>query len=101
MTCDAYIRREQRRRRGSGAPYEAKKLVGRAWKEGTERCGGAIVSGVRAVDEPYFGGCSAALELTFSCADCGNAYFPTLPRTEEQLNAFLNQTIQALPEASA
>lgn len=43
------------------------------WKE---VCGGDLTAKVRAVDDPYYGGSSADLELEVECSRCRAGYFP-------------------------
>ena len=39
------------------------------------RCQGKILVDIQAVDEPYFGGSSASLEITYKCNECGCTSF--------------------------
>jgi hypothetical protein len=44
-----------------------------------EVCGGDIQASVLAVDEPYYGGSSASLEVNYRCDRCGQTKFDGLP----------------------
>jgi hypothetical protein len=121
MKCDAWVRVETKRRKGSGAEYTRVKLVYGKWRskafsalpqetfwelnpiaeeklEGLEECGGDIEAEVEAVDEPYFGGSSATLEINYKCVRCGNPCFFTLPNCRDTLSALLTRTIATLPQ---
>lgn len=39
-------------------------------------CGGDVDAKVEAVDEPYWGGCSAQLQVTLTCSRCQSPYIP-------------------------
>lgn len=41
-----------------------------------EACGGDVTVKVKAVDEPYFGGASAKLEVEWTCSRCREPYVP-------------------------
>ena len=62
-------------------------------KPNTEICDGNIVATVEAEDEPYMGGSSAVLSLTYKCDKCGNEFFPELPQSSEELSAMLTAQI--------
>lgn len=115
MNCGAFVVWEERRRRGSGKPYMK---VSRSWpswvlfvnkeeaaKIPTDavRCDGNIIATIQAVDEPYMGGHSAELEVTYKCDKCGANFFNELPmhtggRISAELSAFVTAAIAALPE---
>jgi len=40
-----------------------------------ERCGGDVTITVRAVNEPYYGGTSAQLEIEATCSRCRDPYY--------------------------
>ena len=44
-----------------------------------ERCNGKIIATIKAIDEPYFGGSSAQLEITYKCNRCGSYWENGLP----------------------
>lgn len=92
MKCQARVRVSERRRRGSGKPYTHVAFIvmpydlllggtGRDtpyFKEAlatTEQCNGEIKCEVRAEDEPFYGGASARLDITYKCQRCGNTAF--------------------------
>lgn len=59
----------------------------------TSICGGKIVATVEAEDEPFFGGHSATLSITYKCDKCDNTIYPELPQTAEDLSKFLTAHI--------
>lgn len=60
-------------------------------------CGGAIEATISAVDEPYYGGSSARLDITYVCKRCKHTYHgPDLPTTSEELSALVTQHIAGL-----
>jgi hypothetical protein len=66
-------------------------------------CGGAITATVTAVDEPFFGGTSAELEISYGCNQCGALVLPyefQLPRTESELSIWLTRWVADLQEAA-
>lgn len=103
MKCGTYVKWVEKRRKGTGEPYQRLTVVaarharelweGRAKAieathphpdlaklsaEGVFRCQGKIQVKVTAVDEPYFGGCSAALRVETKCDTCGETCFPII-----------------------
>ena len=52
-------------------------------------CQGNVTMEVRAVDEPYMGGTSAALEVEYRCSKCNCTYYKNMP-DEYSLNDWLN-----------
>ena len=60
-------------------------------------CGGNIIVTVEAVDEPYFGGTSSTLEITYKCDKCGCTWYPELP-TEYNLSKFLTKAFAEMPQ---
>jgi hypothetical protein len=65
--------------------------------KGAKRCGGNIIVTVEAVNEPYFGGTSASLEITYKCDKCGCTWYPELP-TEFSISKFLTKAFQEMPQ---
>ncbi len=66
-----------------------------------EICGGAITATVSAVDDPFFGGTSAELEISYVCSRCGTQILPyefKLPRTESDLSNWLTRWVASLQE---
>ncbi len=39
-------------------------------------CGGNVVVVCKAIDDPYFGGCSASLEIEWICSKCKAPWIP-------------------------
>ncbi len=64
--------------------------------QGYMACPGEIKAEIRAVDEPYMGGCAAELEISYQCSSCGWQFYPQLPSTPEALSAFLTDRIANL-----
>lgn len=64
---------------------------------GTEECGGKIVASIQAIDEPYYGGHSATLEVEYKCQRCKNQHFPDLPSDSEGLSKWLTEVVDLLP----
>lgn len=62
---------------------------------GTMDCDGNIICEVSAVDEPYFGGSSASLEIKYKCDKCGQTYFKHLPQTSGEMSDFMTRKIGA------
>jgi hypothetical protein len=58
-----------------------------------EPCKGQIKARVYAVDEPYYGGTSARLEVEFYCEKC-KIPVEGLPSNETELNDFLNKYLE-------
>lgn len=56
-------------------------------------CDGKIIVNVAAVDEPYFGGSSAELEISYKCAKCGQTYYKELPRYSQELSEWMTKKI--------
>ena len=69
-------------------------------KPNTEICDGNVVATVEAEEEPYMGGSSAILSITYKCDKCANDFFPELPQSGEELSAMLTGHIAALDEKS-
>lgn len=63
---------------------------------GTMDCDGNIICEVRAVDEPYYGGSSAELQIRYKCDKCGQTYFKHLPQTSSELSDFMTNKIGIL-----
>jgi len=61
--------------------------------EGYYVCQGLIQSSVLAVEEPYMGGVSASLEVTFACNTCGWNFYPHLPTNGRSLDEFLTDVL--------
>jgi hypothetical protein len=79
---------------GVGGETTSVKLL----EEGFEICGGTIRASVEAVDEPYMGGSSAILEVSFRCGTCDWTFYPELPN-QYSINEFLTKVISELEEA--
>lgn len=111
MTCSAYVLYRERRKRGTGKPYQKvvrwfardvdvheqviKDDLARFGASVTEliRCAGRIVATISAIEEPYFGGTSAEISIKYRCDTCGCDIFPELPRTAEFLSTFITDVI--------
>lgn len=63
---------------------------------GTMNCDGRIICEVSAVDEPYYGGSSASLEIKYKCDKCGQTYFKHLPQNSSELSNFMTDKIGIL-----
>jgi hypothetical protein len=108
MKCGALVKWETRKKKGSGEAYQ-KAVRHRDWwslqvnpdgakaeellAEGYEPCDGNIVANVDAVDEPFYGGCSAKLEVEYKCDTCGHNFYHQLPETQEFVSELLTQAI--------
>lgn len=57
-------------------PTEAKRLL---------ICGGDITVELKAINEPYYGGSSAALELEVTCSLCDNPFFKEIEELQNQV----------------
>ena len=55
-----------------------------------EECGGTIKVWIQALDEPYFGGSSASLEVEWKCDRCGWIAFE-FPTDRDDLCSFINE----------
>ena len=62
-------------------------------------CQGNIVVKVQAVDEAYFGGCSAAFEIGYKCDVCGCTQYEELPTDEDGISALLTKLIGEMDES--
>lgn len=62
----------------------------------TKLCEGKISVSVDAEDEPYMGGSSAVLAINYKCYECGNAFYPQLPQTAEDLNKLLERMVETM-----
>lgn len=63
------------------------------------RCDGVLVASVKAVDEPYMGGSSAALEIVVTCDRCGHTYHgPSMPTTSDEISRLVTAAIAVLPQ---
>lgn len=113
MKCD-YIIKYVEKRRASG-PYKAiDKWFSRSWlvikgegpfghdaqpsreellAAGGEVCDGNIEVSINAEEEPYMGGCSAVLDITYRCSKCSSTYYPHLPQNGDELSSFVQKTI--------
>lgn len=57
-------------------------------------CRGNIIAQILVVNEPYFGGTSASLEIEYTCGRCKQPlYGPRLPRESDELAAILTEYI--------
>jgi len=70
------------------------------WKvpEDYKLCDGKIIATVEAEDEPFFGGCSASLEITYKCDKCKMTAFSELPTDSKSLSEFLTRQIQRIDQ---
>jgi hypothetical protein len=124
MNCGAYVQDAVRHKKGSGDEVRYVKLIasaaqgamtlrlytshtmpphlaalhGAITEMATRRCDGRIVATVAAVDEPYFGGTSSILEVTYKCEACGNTHFPDLPTDGDAVSAALTAHVVTLPQ---
>jgi hypothetical protein len=107
MKCKNFVLIEKRKRKGSGKEYDFPKVV-QSWlhKEnggytpvpGIEECGGKIVATIKANEEPYMGGVSAVLEVTFTCVRCNCFFFPELPTSDKSLSEFITMLLEKVSE---
>jgi hypothetical protein len=67
--------------------------------EGAEICDGKIEARVEAEDEPYMGGSSAVLTITYTCEKCHGQHFPHLPEDSKSLGKFLTEVIEQMDDA--
>lgn len=59
-------------------------------------CQGKIKVHILAEEDPYFGGTSAVLRVTFKCDTCGNTNYPNLPDSyniNEWVNGILDNNL--------
>lgn len=57
-------------------------------------CGGNIICTIDAKEEPYYGGCSAALDVEYKCDKCGQInFYPELPSYSSELSKFITKII--------
>lgn len=63
---------------------------------GTMDCDGNIICEISAVDEPYYGGSSACLEIKYRCDKCGQTCFKHLPQNSSELSKFMTDKIGIL-----
>ena len=61
-------------------------------------CGGEVTAVLKAVEEPYYGGVSAALSLELTCTRCK---YPFVTGLFELQSAVLNNEVDALPMLDA
>lgn len=115
LQCGAYVRYEERRRKGSGKPYLKPSIPVTWWQvpgegpfsadgknfrsreelvnAGYVVCDGNVVATVKAEDEPYFGGASAVLAVSYRCDKCGNTTFLELPTEPEAFSALVTSVL--------
>ena len=60
-----------------------------------ERCKGKIIAIVKAINEPYFGGSSAQLDVEYTCSRCGSHWSYDLPN-EYNISDFLTNYVENL-----
>jgi hypothetical protein len=85
-------------------------LPKKAVLESSTRCTGSLIVEVTAIEEPYFGGCSPCLEVTWSCtekhsvqlpdkyyAQANSLLYPTVPFSEQTINQYLQKHLDAMP----
>jgi hypothetical protein len=59
-------------------------------------CQGKVKAHIVAEDEPYMGGSSAVLRVTFRCDTCGHTNYPNLPdeyNVDEWINGILDNNL--------
>jgi hypothetical protein len=106
MTCNTRVLWQERKRRGSGAPYQkavrwyhsgfAPEAIPEAERDQLVVCDGPVVATIAAVDEPDYGGTYAVLEIGYKCGKCGASVFPHLPQDAESLSRFVTDAIQEI-----
>lgn len=86
-------------RKSKFPPHERTVMYKEPPQEGAALCGGEIKASVAARDEPYMGGTSATLEITYVCKRCGHTYHgPDLPDDADKLSEWLTVTVAATPD---
>lgn len=116
MKCGSYVLYVEARKKGSGEPYQRVKETVSWWgtsdmgirndakapssldllQRGYNACHGTVQATVSAVDDPYWGGTSAQLEIDYKCDTCGQTFFPELPATAEDLSKFVTDMVARL-----
>ena len=117
MRCNAIVVWEDRRKKGSGEPIKTPRvLVGpppalEPYKKhlplrfeaytaalntpGAAQCDGKIICSIEAVDELYYGGSSAALEVGYKCNKCGNtSFWGVLPTDGDEIAGIVTKAIE-------
>ena len=64
-------------------------------------CGGKIIAEIGCHAEPTYGeeyNTYPEMDINFICEDCKQYYHPNLPRGVEELNVWLTEIIEKLPE---
>lgn len=75
--------------------FEANRKTIRDVCANAEPCRGDIVAEVRVENEPYMGGTSGSLRVTYTCRRCRQElYGRNLPREEEEIAAILTEHIR-------
>lgn len=82
--------------KGVGTPKRSKTFDQLLEAPNTKLCEGKISVKIEAEDEPYMGGSSAVLSITYKCYECGNTFFPHLPQTSDALNALLEGVVEGM-----
>lgn len=70
------------------------KIKGKIDLVNTENCEGKIVATVSAIDEPYFGGSSAELKISYKCDKCGQSYYEELPQIASSLSEWITKKLE-------
>lgn len=70
-------------------------VSGLEW-DSSNLCDGEIVATVEAVDEPYFGGTSAALNISYICNKCGGVYIDDSLPNEYNISDWLTNRIKEM-----
>lgn len=65
--------------------------------ENLRHCDGKITVEIKAVDEPYYGGSSAMLEVNYKCDKCEFPYYESLPN-QYNINEFMKNIIEFFDE---
>lgn len=101
QVSDDYLRRYPLRAPGEkdwdGKSYQYVKL-GNPIPSGAELCGGNIIATVRAIDEPYFGGSSAELEVHLECDRCKNTFHGDDAPNKYNISALVTKFVRDMPD---
>lgn len=102
MNCDNWIDPTRTKLRDSQSllksafigNWNMTRAEARAVNENAERCCGVIIASISAVDEPYFGGSSASLEVDYRCHRCNQSLSgEELPTEPDDLSSILTRQI--------
>jgi hypothetical protein len=101
MNCNSRVVWVEKRRKGTGKPYQAVKATYHIETlpsyipEEAIICNGKIEADIE-LDYGYGCNCCSgdtSIVVTFKCLSCGQTHFPGLPKNVEQLNAFLTEAV--------